>query len=143
MDLRPGDLGRDVEAVGWTADGQYFQVRHRTLGDHYFAARPGPLPDDRHAQTSVEARGPDVHVITFHERLHGSLGTKTWIHEISDVFDRLLHPTEPVDNRFIVDGVRFEPMLSTTFGNPACVAVTVGTTAENQAFLTALREVLA
>ncbi|WP_432930071.1 hypothetical protein ACQPZZ_07225 [Microbispora sp. CA-135349] len=106
LSLHASDVAPDVTALSRTG-GQTVVVETGRFGAQHFRfeigrVRAGRVPDGRLASTRVRSgTATDPHVVRLSPRLANDILPRVWLHEISDVFQRLAGPRQGVIRSFL------------------------------------------
>ncbi len=102
-DLRPSDLGPDVDGFAWTSGGTVLRVETRAFGPQHFRPVETPPVAGLMGQTEVRSgTDTDPHLVRLAPT--GMLA-RTWLHEITDTVRELTEAREAAR-----DGVAREPL---------------------------------
>ncbi|GGO04498.1 WXG100-like domain-containing protein [Microbispora bryophytorum] len=101
LSLRASDVAPDVTALR-TAGEQTVVVDTGRLGAQHFRFEVGPVRGGRLARTGVRSgTAADPHVVRLSPRLANDILPRVWLHEISDVFQRMSGPRQGVIRSFL------------------------------------------
>ncbi|GGO18056.1 hypothetical protein GCM10010116_36410 [Microbispora rosea subsp. aerata] len=101
LSLRASDVAPDVRGLS-TAGGQTVVVNSGRLGAQHFRYEIGRVGDGRLARTRVRSgTADDPHVVRLSPRLANDILPRVWLHEISDVFQRMSGPRQGVIRSFL------------------------------------------
>ncbi|OPG03953.1 hypothetical protein [Microbispora sp. GKU 823] len=101
LSLHASDVAPDVTGLS-TAGEQTVVVDSGRRGAQHFRYEIGRVPDGRLARTRVRSgTAGDPHVVRLSPRLANDILPRVWLHEISDVFQRMSGPRQGVIRSFL------------------------------------------